>query len=911
MPKLFQVNCASAVTDPLEDNILMYMPSGVNQITPSLKGKAVDVCVDVTAEAADELQRQLAIFAEKGMKPYFSIGPDSHDSDIAAFWPDRFFWAKRPDATGKVAEGVWVEGQWSKSGRSGVEGKDVRGFSPTFFVDQLSNDERDPAKIIANEDANPNMGAFLNDPAFTKISPLWAKRARTDGYGDFVNDLKAANELSAGGPGSGPRKSGTSYEKAAKAAKDATDKAFSFQDKSEPTRSDYFKAADDNKAAASLHRRAATLAPKDMVGFHSDQEAMHENAAKSLINKGYEAKATNSLSGASASKTPGAPGVNSNQNNNSMENKETTQELQARKERLELTVNALHGKDDAVSKAELRACRSEIREIDALIEKAKTDTKNVQLEAQRVAQDEADADWAVQEMVEQGQIPIRGSDDLKDSWRAKFKADPGLIQMMCGRAPRTQVVTAPQGSQITPNANSLDASGAARRGRNIEMGFDLGDTFKHYAMLVCANARVNYIDAENKTESYRKKGAIALEAARFYKNVLAKTKDHWMTVPMGEIGKAIGLQAKAGKQPTAFQLQAADYTDNNDPTNVLGVLSGTLVLQQTLPFFAYKYPELLNFYTDFSDTPGLYKQTETTRIVTQPAVQKYSTTTDGTGRPQGWTTVSEAQTTDVSLTLTDYIAVPINMGQNLLAATTRRLFDEQSVLAVKAIAGYFVGMLTNIFTSATYNAYATIGTNGVNVQQPGAPFPTYVKAYQDFSMSDLDNLDSIFTSGKVPEEDRGLMLVPSYYAKLRGDPRLSFYYAASAASVAGASDFISEAKLPKLSGFAPYKSPYLAYTNTATPNSTPTANAPQANIVGFAFQKAGALIKSRLPQDFSQALGVMIPGSVTTITDPDTLISVMLVQYVNLTQNYAEWRPEVMLGVAAADTRAGLVLTSQ
>jgi hypothetical protein len=122
--------------------------------------------------------------------------------------------------------------------------------------------------------------------------------------------------------------------------------------------------------------------------------------------------------------------------------------------------------------------------------------------------------------------------------------------------------------------------------------------------------------------------------------------------------------------------------------------------------------------------------------------------------------------------------------------------------------------------------------------------------------------------------------------------------------VAGAADFLTEAKLPKLSGFAPYKAPYL-------PSSVTSGGSTQNNIVGFAFQKAGAIVKSRLPQDFSQALGVMIPGSVTTITDPDTLISLMLVQYVNLQQNYAEWRPEVMLGVAAGDTRAGLILTSQ
>jgi hypothetical protein len=50
---------------------------------------------------------------------------------------------------------------------------------------------------------------------------------------------------------------------------------------------------------------------------------------------------------------------------------------------------------------------------------------------------------------------------------------------------------------------------------------------------------------------------------------------------------------------------------------------------------------------------------------------------------------------------------------------------------------------------------------------------------------------------------------------------------------------------------------------------------------------------------------------VTTITDPDTMISLMLVQYISLQGGWAEWRPEVILGCAAGDTRAGLVITSQ
>lgn len=456
----------------------------------------------------------------------------------------------------------------------------------------------------------------------------------------------------------------------------------------------------------------------------------------------------------------------------------------------------------------------------------------------------------------------------------KFVTDPSLIPIMAGKALEAAKGKKPDNKDIG-KSNISGGQGTQVEGNRFEMGFSAKDALKGYYDLVCANSKVDWRNPNDRIANYRKKGDLALEAGVFYKKHLAPNVSDWEHIRTQDMGKLIGLEA-------------ADY---NDPNNNLGVLSGTLVLQRTLPNFAYKYPELLTLYTDFSDTPGLYKQTETTRIVVQPATQLYDATLDSAGRPKGWDTVSAAQTTDVSLTLTDYIAVPIVFGNNILGATTRRLFDEQAVLAIKAIAGYFIGMVTNLLTAAKFNAYSAISAT-----VPTA-YPTYAIGLDAFSMSDLDKLDAAFTSNKVPEEDRGIWLNPSYYAKLRGDPRLSFMYAASAKDTGNAAgDFLTEARLPKLSGYAPFKSPYL-----------PTAN----NLVGFAYQKAGIIIKSRLPQDFTQALGVMIPGSVTTVTDPDTKISLMLVQYVHLTQGYAEWRPEVMLGAAVGDNRAGLVLTSQ
>ncbi len=547
---------------------------------------------------------------------------------------------------------------------------------------------------------------------------------------------------------------------------------------------------------------------------------------------------------------------------------ETPAELQARKSQLEQDIVKWTAKDDALSKAELRAARAEVAEIERTLEleAARTDIKQAK-EAQE-AERGKEADKAIEAMRANGDLPVRDQ-ARADELKKKFVADPTLIPMIAGKALEAAKGGGATGKRVTTAAPEPSGS-------RVFGGDNVGEALKRFYGLVAANAKVDWRNPEGRAESYRKKGQLALEAGVFYKKHLAPIVGEWEHLRSSELGQAVGLEA-------------ADY---NDPNNNLGVLSGTLVLQRTLPTFAYKYPELLTLYTDFSDTPGLYQQTENTRIVIQPAVQKYDATLDSAGRPKGWDTVSAAQTTNAALTLTDYIAVPIVFGNNVLGATTRRLFDEQAGLALKAIAGYFVNMVTNLLTAQNFNAYAAV--SGTTV--PTA-YPTYARGLQEFAMNDLDTLDAIMTSNKVPEEDRGIWLTPAYYSKLRGDPRLSFMYAASAKDASSnAGEFLTEARLPKLSGYAPFKSPYM-----------PVAN----NVVGWAYQKAAIILKSRLPQDFTQALGVMIPGSVTTVTDPDTKISLMLVQYVHLTQGYAEWRPEVMLGAAVGDNRAGLVMTSQ
>jgi hypothetical protein len=331
-------------------------------------------------------------------------------------------------------------------------------------------------------------------------------------------------------------------------------------------------------------------------------------------------------------------------------------------------------------------------------------------------------------------------------------------------------------------------------------------------------------------------------------------------------------------------LNAADVTDTN-----LGALSGTLVAQRCLELFKLQFPVLSRITTDFSDIPAQFRQTVTTRVIVVPAVQSYSTTPDSSGRPTGWSPVTPAQTTDVSITLDEHVGVPIVFDGNMLASTVRRLFDEQAPAASYALAKYFVEKIYKLITPANFNAYAK--TNKAFV--PTA-YPTFTAGLVDFSRGVLAKIAAVLNPNQVPLDNRFCLLNSAYHEQLACDPSIITFFSGQRAP-----EIVTDLQLPRLAGFQPIEAPNLTNTNT-TPN-----------LVGFAGHKAGLVAMTRLSNDYTQALPGSSYGSVTTVTDPDLGISVVLVQYVNHTGGYAEWRIQVFLGAAVGDPRGGLCITSQ
>jgi hypothetical protein len=161
------IECRAAVEiSPTATNEILFLPIGLHAITPVAGGIGRPIKVNVTAAAADAIEAQRARLRAKGKRPYFDF---NHEDDAASFWPDSFHW--------RAGEGVIAKGEWTRRGREAVEGKDYRAFSPVFHVD---NKRAEAARVICKEQADPNMGGLVNNPAFNNL-PLWAKNAGASG----------------------------------------------------------------------------------------------------------------------------------------------------------------------------------------------------------------------------------------------------------------------------------------------------------------------------------------------------------------------------------------------------------------------------------------------------------------------------------------------------------------------------------------------------------------------------------------------------------------------------------------------------------------------------------------------------------------------------------------------------------
>lgn len=144
---------------------LVYMPKGKHTIHATVNGEPETRTVEVTAEAANALQRDLSLKLEAHKRGECArpCGLFDHEAGKASFLPKRFSWDE--------AKGVVLEVEWTLAGKIAVEGKDYSYFSPRFALDERG-------LVFGLVPNGVEVGSLVNNPAFDRIEMIAASKVQ-------------------------------------------------------------------------------------------------------------------------------------------------------------------------------------------------------------------------------------------------------------------------------------------------------------------------------------------------------------------------------------------------------------------------------------------------------------------------------------------------------------------------------------------------------------------------------------------------------------------------------------------------------------------------------------------------------------------------------------------------------------
>jgi hypothetical protein len=327
--------------------------------------------------------------------------------------------------------------------------------------------------------------------------------------------------------------------------------------------------------------------------------------------------------------------------------------------------------------------------------------------------------------------------------------------------------------------------------------------------------------------------------------------------------------ADAGKDRSAIYAKdvRAAFADLRDPlgpilaAHSLGTLVPELIVQRAFARLKLSFPWLGSITTDFSAENAQFGQTIKTRLLGSLTANDYDPASGYGG--------NNASATDVPIVINKHKGVPLTYNVNELASTTRDLFGEQTEAMHIAIAEAFVGDLLALITAGNFAKVTTAVTTA-------------------FARATLTSMAKEQNKDKVPTIGRILLLNPDAFERLGSDATIVQLAAYQKP------ELITQYTLPPVAGYQPYEVV-----------SLPSA----ANLAGLALTRDALAIATRVPNDYTAALPGASNGSISVLTNPDTGISVQLVQYVNHDLATATARIATMYGVAVGNPAVARRLT--
>jgi phage I-like protein len=157
---------------------IVYLPEGRTTISATVDGRPQTVDVEVGPESLEALQRDLESRNEQNVRPIVDF--DHRDDGPAAAIPRQFRY--------EAGRGVLLDLEWTRAGRSAIEGRDYSYFSPLFIAD-------DSGRPVGLDPLRP-IGGLVNSPAFREIQRIAAKAAANE-TNKVMMDLSKLVEASA------------------------------------------------------------------------------------------------------------------------------------------------------------------------------------------------------------------------------------------------------------------------------------------------------------------------------------------------------------------------------------------------------------------------------------------------------------------------------------------------------------------------------------------------------------------------------------------------------------------------------------------------------------------------------------------------------------------------------------------
>lgn len=304
--------------------------------------------------------------------------------------------------------------------------------------------------------------------------------------------------------------------------------------------------------------------------------------------------------------------------------------------------------------------------------------------------------------------------------------------------------------------------------------------------------------------------------------------------------------------------------------NTLGTLATSTIIQEALALVFTKRPILNNISMGFTDRNGspvaAYNQAVITRTLGLPTVQNAGSAASATND------------VDVSVTLNNFKELRYDFLATEYSGTNRDLVRERAEPIAVAMANYMVDAVAALWTPANYPA-----RTGADAVANGATVTKTVKA-AGWDYTHLVDVRGTLNKAGVPDLRRFYVGNSDVYGSMLTDLRIVGYL-----NNQSNQDAIKNGQLPQVAGLS------LA----EYPNLTAIAG---NNTVGVAGSIDSVVYAQRVPKDPREVIpGLAIPGNVGVVTEPRSGLSVMAVEYIDLSTLTITTKILWMYGVAVGN----------